>query len=172
MSIKEIVGKASLFGGLGIVGAALVLSACGSTSNGNAGTQAAAPPAPVALHFKIVGADDGKLGPDGAKHDLFQALDDQPLVVGQQVTISIDNTDDGQHTMTAPELGLNILVPGKKDGQDGVATYTFTPTKAGNFRWFCAIPCDSDNNYWDMQASVDGPDQSGFMAGAFTVNAS
>jgi len=165
MSVKKIVSKLPLIGAIGLLAAAAAVSACGG-GGANAGSGGKAP---VTLNYKIVGADDGKVATDGNKHDVFQALDLQPVQVGQQVTIKIENEDDAQHSMTSPDLGLNIMVPGAKDGTPGVVTYTFTPTTAGSFRWFCAIPCDSDNQGWDMTQGTKGPDQEDFMAGFITV---
>jgi hypothetical protein len=171
MKFEKLVKRIPLFAGMAFVGVALLLTACGgSGSNSGSGQAAGKVLPPVTLHFKIVGPDDGNTGPDGAKHDTFVALDPQPIAVGQQVTISIENTDDVPHSLTSPELGLNILAqPAKSDDQSTTTTYSFTPAKAGTFRWFCAIPCDSDNNYWDMQSSEKGPSQDNFMAGYITV---
>ena len=107
------------------------------------------------------------------------------------VVIRIVNFDDGLHSMYAPSLGVNILaLPGKhatpeakeQPGAVGleeytengvvphVTTYTFTPTKAGFFRWHCTIPCDGGRTkHWAMSESKYGPDQNGYMAGYFVV---
>ena len=60
--------------------------------------------------------------------------------------------------MIAPDLGLHIVVNAGLDLPNGntaaeVTTYTFTPTKKGTFRWFCAVPCDA----WAMEAGPAGP---------------
>ena len=168
MSIKRIVKTVVVTGGIGLMGLALAVTACGPNSTATTSKHKSAP-APVTLHFRITGPDDGKAGPDGAKHDLFAALDNQPITVGQKVTLSIENTDDAAHSLTAPDLGLNIQIPGGQDGKSSFTTYTFTPKRSGTFRWYCAIPCDSDNNGWDMTSAGEGQDQTGFMAGTFTV---
>jgi plastocyanin len=156
---------------LGVAVGGLALVACGSTGATNLPPQTViqGQPAAQVIQFQIHGAGSGKQGPDGATHDVFAALSGTTVKVGVPVTITIDNTDDTQHSMTSPDLGLNIVVPGKTDKGDGTISYTFTPTKAGSFRWFCALPCDTDNAGWDMTADGSGSDQLGFMAGTITV---
>ena len=157
-------GIAAALTGVGLV-------ACGS--GGLAGTTIN--PATVAvpaqlLSFQVVGPEQATVvGPDGAKHDVFYALSDTSVKVGIPVTITITNKDTSQHSMTSPELGINIVVPAATDTADGTISYTFTPTKAGSFRWFCAIPCDSDNAGWDMTSDGHGMGQNNFMAGFITV---
>jgi heme/copper-type cytochrome/quinol oxidase subunit 2 len=144
------------------VAAALVVTGCGGSS--------LKPLAATTLSYKVVGPDDGLVGSDGEKHDTFYALSATSAQVGQQVTISVANFDDMPHSFTSPELGINIMLPPAKGENDPtIATYTFTPTKAGKFRWFCAIPCDSDTNGWAMNAGPKGIGVDGFLAGYITV---
>ncbi len=80
-----------------------------------------------------------------------------------------NDTDDGQvslqykagttvsdlaisHTFTVAELGLNIPIP-----PDTVATFTYTFTKPGVYKYFCATPCG------------DGMGAGGYMYGYITV---
>jgi plastocyanin len=150
-----------------VVAGAVVACSGGTQAGGGASGSSLAP---ITLHYQAVGADDGVVGPDGAKHDAITALDLQPVHVGQKVTIVVTNKDDMEHSLTAPELGLNILVPAaKSDDQPGTVSYTFTPTKAGTFRWYCLVPCDSDNQGWAMTAATAGPGQDQFMAGYINV---
>ena len=172
MNVKTLVKKAPIAFGVAVAGLALVACGSGSPSGSSnlpgdnlGGNQ----PAAQVITFKIVGADDGKVGPDGAKHDLFAPVGSTTVKVGQPVTITIDNTDDVQHSLTAPDLGLNIIAPGATDKGDGTISYTFTPTKVGSFRWFCALPCDTDNQGWDMTSDGSGNDQNNFMAGYINV---
>lgn len=132
-----------------------------TTSNG--------PRAAALLSYSIVGADEGSVGPDGNKHDTFVAIDPKPIKAGQPVTITIKNADEMPHSMTSPELGLNIVVPAAKDGKAGTVDFTFTPTKSGTYRWYCAIPCDGDTHGWAMTPGSKGIGQEGFMAGTITV---
>jgi len=145
----------------GMSGSSMDATTSGTTSNG--------PRADVVLNYKVVGADQGMVGPDGKKHDTFSATNLTTIQVGKPVTISIQNMDEMPHSMTAPELGLNIMIPAAKDGKPGTVDFTFTPTKAGTFRWYCAIPCDGDTHGWAMTPSAKGFGQEGFMAGTINV---
>lgn len=145
----------------GMSSSSMGMTTSGTTSNG--------PRAAVVLDYKVVGADEGMVGPDGNKHDTFMATNLTTIQVGKPVTISIQNMDEMPHSMTAPELGLNIVVPAAKDGKPGTVDFTFTPTRAGTFRWYCAIPCDGDTQGWAMTPSAKGFGQEGFMAGTIHV---
>jgi len=150
--------------------AGLAIGACGSGGQGSTDNPGSA--SAQLLSYQIVGPDDATVvGPDGAKHDVFAALGNTTVKVGVPVTITITSKDDVQHSMTSPELGLNIVVPAATDKADGTVSYTFTPTKTGSFRWFCAIPCDTDNAGWDMTSDGTGNGQKNFMAGVITVTA-
>ena len=157
----------------GIAGMALL--ACGSASQPAASIVDSAPGAASAvaaqlLTFQAVGPEDATVvGPDGAKHDILAATSGTTVKKGIPVTITITNKDSSQHSLTSPDLGLNIVVPGATASGDGTISYTFTPTKTGSFRWFCAIPCDSDNAGWDMTSDGTGNGQNNFMAGFITV---
>lgn len=103
-----------------------------------------------------------KLGSDGKTHDTFLPGNitfqkDKPVV------LEVANYDEGPHTFTVPDLGLNLQIPGHKaDGVASVTTFTFTPTKAGTFKWQCMDPCDAKASGWAMS-------QSGYMQGEVTV---
>lgn len=154
----------------GVAGLALV--ACGSGSGSQASSSNPSSAQAQLLGFQVVGPDDATVvGPDGAKHDVFAAMGSTTVKVGVPVTITITNKDDVQHSLTSPGLGLNIVIPAATDKGDGTVTYTFTPNKAGSFRWFCAIPCDTDNAGWDMTSDGTGSGQDNFMAGFITVTA-
>jgi heme/copper-type cytochrome/quinol oxidase subunit 2 len=170
MNFRNLVKSVPVVLGIAVGGLALV--ACGSPGSNNLPGQTVihGQTAAQALNFLVVGPDDATItGPDGAKHDVFTAVGGTTVKVGVPVTITITNKDDVQHSMTSPDLGFNIVVPGATDKADGTISYTFTPTKAGSFRWFCALPCDTDNAGWDMTADSTGTDQLGFMAGTITV---
>ena len=167
MNIRGIIRMLPLAGAAGIAGA-FVITGCGAPAT----AESAKVYAPVTLNYKVTAPEDGLVGSDGNKHDTFYFLNEQPVHVGQLVTISITNYDDMPHSFTSPELGINLQIPGApSDSQPSITTYTFTPSKAGTFRWFCAIPCDSDTNGWAMKTSAKGPDQDNFMAGYITVTA-
>ena len=160
--------------GAAILALALITAAaCGGSSSASLpGDTLGAPAAQsdVTINYKVVGSEDGDVGPDGNKHDTFKTLDPTTLKVGQVVTLNFTNTDGMPHSYTLPDLGINVTVPGTMNGMTGSATYTFTASKAGTFRWFCAIPCDSDQSGWAMTMTPgSGMGQDGFMAGSLTV---
>ena len=97
----------------------------------------------------------GKLGPDGIKHDTFTKTE-FATKVGQKLDLKIDNTDEGEHSITSPEIGVNIIV------KPGVHTYEIVVKEKGRFSWFCVIPCDDTANGWAMQ-------HAGYMAGYITA---
>ena len=121
----------------------------------------------------MYGSKLGIKGPDGLPHDI---LIPSSFVIksGVPVTLSVVNYDEGPHTITAPDLGLNLLMKGGKEQPDKsvvpvTTTFHFTATKKGVFRWFCALPCDAKHGAWDMKAGYSGPDKEGFMAGFIVV---
>ncbi len=123
-----------------------------ATGTGAASTGAAAIPA-KSISLKIV--PEGKVGPDGKKHDAYTQTE-FAVKVGQTLELKIDNTDEGEHSITSPEIGVNIVV------KPGVHTYQMVVKEKGRFSWFCVIPCDSNANGWAMQ-------HAGYMAGYITV---
>jgi hypothetical protein len=114
----------------------------------------------------------GFTGPDKAHHDTM-VPSSFVLRKGSRVTLTVVNLDDMKHSITAPELGVNIIIEAGVDRKNGTiapstTTYTFIPAKAGEFRWYCVFPCDMPR-HWAMSASYDGPDRDGFMAGIVRV---
>jgi hypothetical protein len=108
---------------------------------------------PEVLSLKVI--PGGKLGPDGKKHDYFTKTE-YSVKVGQTLELKIDNTDEGEHSITSPEIGVNIIV------KPGIHTYALVVKEKGRFSWFCVIPCDSEANGWAMQ-------HSGYMGGFITA---
>jgi heme/copper-type cytochrome/quinol oxidase subunit 2 len=162
---------------LGIPAALIVLafgSACGSAapvSTGPSTTVVAGNS--VTLHYTAVGPDSplAKVGPDGKTHDTLFTTDSTNLKVGDKVTIVVENFDDMPHGMVFDALGINQLVKaGCCDGKSTTTTFSFTATKAGTFRWYCPMPCDTDQAQWAMHADSTGTDKMGFMAGTITVS--
>ena len=170
MNAKQLL-RGSSIPGLALSALALVLvAACGGSGNtANATTSGSKDVGGVTINYKVVGSDDGDVGPDGKKHDTFKTSDPTAVQLGQRVTLKFTNTDEMPHSYTLLDLGINVNVPGAKDGKDGSATYSFTANKAGSFRWFCAIPCDEDNGGWAMKTTPKGNGQDNFMAGYLTV---
>jgi heme/copper-type cytochrome/quinol oxidase subunit 2 len=114
----------------------------------------------------------GFTGPDNAHHDTM-VPSSFVLRKGARVAVTVVNLDDMKHSITAPGLGVNIIIKAGVDRKNGTivpstTTYTFIPAKAGEFRWYCVFPCDMPQ-HWAMSASYDGPDRDGFMAGIIRV---
>lgn len=122
-----------------------------ATSAAPSGKSSAIPPKVIGL--KIVAG--GKLGPDKIKHDTFTKTE-FAVAVGQKLDLRIDNTDEGEHSITSPQIGVNLVI------KPGVHTYEIVVKEKGRFSWFCLIPCDDTANGWAMQ-------HAGYMAGFITA---
>lgn len=168
---------------LGIPAAIIVLAlgaACGSSTPASNAAPVSKVPAgapltgnTVTLNYKLVGPDSplAKVGPDGKTHDTFFTTDSTNVKVGDKVTIVVQNFDDMPHGMFFDGLGITQLIAaGPGDDTATTTTFTFTATKAGTFRWYCPMPCDTDQGQWAMQADSTGKDKMGFMAGTITVS--
>lgn len=93
-------------------------------------------------------------GSDGKLHDTF-APGSFTISKNIPTVIEVFNYDGGRHTLTAPDLNLDIdVLPSAKEGVPNVTTQLFTPTKSGDFQWTCQVPCDGEANGWAM--SHDG----------------
>jgi plastocyanin len=151
--------------GLGLL-AALLAAGCGGQSS--SGTEPTNSQPEQVVTIRVLAGDAGKLGPDSKHHDTFDPADFS-VKLGSPVKLVFLSEDPGTHSFTAGELGINVIVNGGKPGQPTTTTYTFTPKKAGQFRWFCVIPCDDDAHGWAMTADTKGAGKDGFMAGYVTV---
>ena len=127
----------------------------------------------TAMHYTVYAlpGNMGFVGPDGQHHDTI-APSFFVLKVGVPVTFTVVNFDDGGHSITAPGL-MNIMLKPGTDEPDGsikpaVTTYTFTPTKAGEFKWHSIVKCDGPSHF-SMSNSFNGPGQDGYMAGLIKV---
>jgi phosphoribosylformylglycinamidine (FGAM) synthase PurS component len=109
--------------------------------------------APELVSLKVI--PEGRLGPDKLKHDYYTKTEFK-VKVGQTLELKIDNTDEGEHSITSPEIGVNIIV------KPGIHTYEMVVKEKGKFSWFCVIPCDSNANGWAMQ-------HAGYMGGYITA---
>ena len=127
------------------------VSAPAISSTSGAKADAAAPAKLISL--KII--PGGKLGPDKLKHDYYTKTE-FTVKVGQKLDLQIDNTDEGEHSITSPDIGVNILV------KPGVHTYQLVVKEKGRFSWFCIIPCDTEANGWAML-------HAGYMGGFITA---
>lgn len=105
------------------------------------------------ISLQVIGG--AKKGPDGKVHDYFTKTE-YAVKVGQPLQLKIDNTDDVEHSITSPQIGVNIIV------KPGVHTYQLVVKEKGRFSWFCVIPCDTDASGWAMQ-------HAGFMSGFITA---
>jgi len=111
---------------------------------------AALPPVAKVVVLKVIA--EGKLGPEGEKHDEFTETEFS-VRAGQPQELRIDNTDNVPHSITSPEAGVNIVV------MPGVHTYTLLVKQQGRFLWFCTFRCDE----WAME-------HPGYMSGYITVS--
>jgi heme/copper-type cytochrome/quinol oxidase subunit 2 len=156
------------------------MSMPGMDMGAKAGSQAAADAAALGIKgethitvYVLPGTNGlGFTGPDKAHHDTM-VPSSFVLRKGTRVTLTVVNLDDMKHSITAPGLGVNIVVAAGVDRQNGTVaptatTFAFVPARAGEFRWYCVFPCDMPG-HWAMTASYDGPDRDGFMAGVFRV---
>ena len=156
----------------GLLVVALVAACGGSTpvSNGYAITPLTGNT--VTIHYTVVAPDSklAKLGPDGKKHDTFFTTDSTAVKAGDVVNVVVANFDDMPHGMVFDSMGMTQLVKaGPGDDKSTITTFSFTATKAGVLRWYCPMPCDTDNGQWAMHADSMGSGQTGFMAGTITV---
>ena len=110
----------------------------------------ALPPVAKLVVLKVI--PEGKLGPEGEKHDEFTQTE-FTVRAGQPQELRIDNTDTVPHSITAPEAGVNIVV------MPGTHTYTLLVKQPGRFLWFCTFRCDE----WAME-------HPGYMSGYITAS--
>jgi hypothetical protein len=128
------------------------VSAPATSATGGVAKPNGATPAKL-ISLKIV--PGGKLGPDKLKHDYYTKTE-FAVKVGQKLNLQIDNTDEGEHSITSPEIGVNIVV------KPGIHTYQLVVKEKGRFSWFCIIPCDTEANGWAML-------HAGYMGGFITA---
>jgi len=77
-----------------------------------------------------------KPGPNGKLHDAF-SVTNFTVRAGQPVKLVINNTDNGDHSITTMGAGgVNIIV------RPGLHTYTLLVRTQGRFEWMCTQPCD------------------------------
>ncbi|MGN6257978.1 MAG: cupredoxin domain-containing protein [Solirubrobacterales bacterium] len=121
-------------------GAKSASAASPPAATGTAGATAA----PVENVKLVIKTDEehGKLGPDGAWHDAYLPADFS-VKAGATVKVTVYNYDEAPHTFTAPGLGTNVEIAAGSESKPSKTTFTFhAPQKAGNYEWFCAMPCD------------------------------
>ena len=82
----------------------------------------------------------GTYGSDGEVQDNYSpAFFSVPA--GKTIHVRVENYDTVAHTFTAPMLGLNVWIH-RGGSHPSVTSFSFTAPSAGNYFWFCAIPCD------------------------------
>lgn len=87
---------------------------------------------------------------DGKLHDSFSPAD-FTVQKGIPVTVTVENYDSGEHSLTSTSLGINQVFKGaSKTTGPSVTTFTFTPTKAGDFNWQCEFQCDGGMTSYSM----------------------
>jgi FtsP/CotA-like multicopper oxidase with cupredoxin domain len=172
---------------LAALAVAAVVAGCGGSSNSSGSANASSSEGSVEhVSMQILtgkmATKEGYIAEDGLGHDTFMltglssADASNPLVrsnlnvkVGDKVTVTVTNYDEGPHTFTSPELGVSATVAPAKNADKGIpskTTFTFTVKKAGKFRWYCTTPCDAGQGGWAMKLDKDKEtDQVGYMAG-------
>jgi plastocyanin len=106
-------------------------------------------------------------GPDGGMHDAI-VPSSVVIAAGVPTTLNIVNFDGGGHSITAPDLQLDLDVEKGDKSQPVTTTATLTIAQAGVYRWYCDETCDGPSHF-AMSAGWDGPSQVGYMAGNFVV---
>jgi membrane fusion protein, multidrug efflux system len=164
---------------LALPAALLVLSACGGAANANNSSaksgMVGASGASQSIQLEVLNGElatkYGILGPDGRGHDSFVPAH-LTLKAGVPITFTVVNYDEGPHTFTIPELNLNATIAARvNDNTPSTSTFTVTFPKAGDYRWYCALPCDGGQGGWAMTSdrAGAGPDQNAAMAGYVTA---
>lgn len=86
--------------------------------------------------------EHGRRGPEGAWHDAYLPAS-FAVDPGSTVTVTVLNYDEAEHTFTSMPLGLNVTVAAGSASGPKATTFTFqAPEGAGDYPWFCAVPCD------------------------------
>jgi plastocyanin len=171
MSAKISRRKALRIGFISTAGASALLSVLGSQiAFGQQAGQSATDSATINVY--VFRGEQGIKAPDGNGHDAF-VPSSFVLKAGVPTTLNIVNYDEGPHTITSPDLDLNLIInPGKEVGDQVLpvtTTATITMPQAGVYRWYCALDCDGGGGKWAMSDGYDGKDQDGFMAGNIVV---
>ncbi len=158
---KSISRREALFAAAGGLGAVLA-----------AGSFKPATGAEQSITMYVFRGVQGILGPDGKGHDTIVPTN-FVVKAGIPVNLEIINYDEGAHTITCKSLGLDIQIKGGHEVGNTVQPVTtkasFTPSKKGTFRWYCALTCDAGGHGWAMEQGYAGPGKEGYMAGFIVV---
>jgi hypothetical protein len=125
---------------------------------------------PRTAYVTLMVQGDLMLGPDNKTHDTF-VPSNFTVYAGQIVNLTIINYDLMPHSFTSPGLNVDFQIPSSQtDGVPMFSHFQFSELNSGIYRWWCAIPCDTDANGWAMSNGNDGqPGQIGYMGGFVTV---
>lgn len=156
---------------------ALVASGCGGSSSKagaapHSNASSASGGSVESVSLEIAGGKMAKkLGyttPDGKGHDTY-IPSELKVKAGDTIRVTVSNYDEGPHTFTSPELGVNAQISPAINADKKIpskTTFTFVVKKAGKFRWYCALPCDAKASGWAMTPGSNGqPDRDKYMAG-------
>src|ERR1035441_6545067 len=69
------------------------------------------------LNAVMYGSKLGIKGPDGLPHDIM-IPSNFVLKVGKPVTLTVENYDEGPHSITVPDLNLNLVLKAGKEQAD------------------------------------------------------
>jgi plastocyanin len=165
-----------------VVAGAAAIAGCGgssakssSVSHNNAASatpaQGGAEGSVENVSMKIAGGKMAKaLGyttDDGKGHDTY-IPSELKVKAGSTIKVTVSNYDEGPHTFTSPDLGVNATIAPATNATKKIpskTTFTIVVKKAGKFRWYCALPCDAKAAGWAMTPGSSGPDQDKYMAG-------
>jgi len=134
----------------------------GHATNSVVAAPASAASTPAAVQIKLSVNPPplgGVKGSDGQVNDAF-VPGTLSMKVGTTYDITIYNYDVQSHSWMAPALNVDAIAPAGTASSPSVTHFTITPKSAGNFQWFCALPCDK----WAMATN-------GFMRGFVVVKA-
>ncbi|MBS1884056.1 MAG: hypothetical protein JSS97_14000 [Actinobacteria bacterium] len=142
------VGSSSMMHGNGAPGS--MMGAAGAAEAGS-------PTEEVGIVIKS-DEEHAKRGPEGTWHDAYLPAS-FAVTPGATIKVTVLNYDEGEHSFTSPQLGLNATFPGGSAKRPSKTTFTFrAPTAKGSYLWWCALPCDP----WAMS-------HVGYMRGYVTV---
>jgi hypothetical protein len=118
-------------------------------------------PANTTVTLTISSHDDGVTAlPDNSPYN--KVAGGTMTVDGKPVT-NVSNKDIA-HTITVPDLGINIPIPASPEGGTVTVKFTFTTGAAGTYQWRCMTPCGGGK---DGMAGAMAKD--GWMRGNFVV---
>ncbi len=88
----------------------------------------------------------------------LKAADPNAAVAGK--TVNSLNPKYVSHTITIPQLGINVPIAG-----NSVTTFTIKTKGKGTYTWHCMDPCGDGHGGWGTAMGT----KNGYMEGSFTV---